>query len=330
MITAAELKKMAIGKPNADNMASILKALDAYGATVELNRPHRLAHFLAQVMHESADFRYDQEIWGPTPAQKRYDTRADLGNTPAKDGDGEKYKGRGPIQLTGKDNVRRFTDVGQEARPGRPRLRQEPGAAQHRPVGRPERPLVLGRGQPRPQEPEPLRRPEQHRDGHEAGQRRPERLRRPPEPLRPLRARPARLRHEQGRDRRASSASTRRPAPRTAPSGRRPAWPCTRRWPASTRTRRPSKSRSPVPVPDPVVPDAVDEQVKKKTNILQWLLGLFGSGGAASDPRSLGADWMTVLAVFGGAAGLMLLVLLLRRQLIGAIGDIRDAIRGDA
>ena len=39
-----------------------------------------------------------------------------------------------------------------------------------------------------------------------------------------------------------------------------------------------------------------------------------------------GADWMTVLAVFAGVAGLMLLILLLRRKLITAIEDIREAI----
>lgn len=66
----------------------------------------RLAHFMAQLTHESGAFKYMEEIWGPTPAQQRYEGRADLGNTVA--GDGFRYKGRGPIQLTGRTNYRAY------------------------------------------------------------------------------------------------------------------------------------------------------------------------------------------------------------------------------
>ncbi|WP_244561520.1 hypothetical protein [Ensifer aridi] len=75
-----------------------------------MDRPHRLAQYLAPLMHESGDFRYDRELWDPTPAQQRYDTRTDLGNTPQKDGDGYLYCGRTGMQLTGKDNYRQFRD----------------------------------------------------------------------------------------------------------------------------------------------------------------------------------------------------------------------------
>jgi len=66
----------------------------------------RLAHFLAQVAHESGGFRYMEEIWGPTEAQKRYEGRKDLGNTVK--GDGSLFRGRGPIQATGRSNYRYF------------------------------------------------------------------------------------------------------------------------------------------------------------------------------------------------------------------------------
>ena len=66
----------------------------------------RLAHFMAQVAHESGGFRYMEEIWGPTPAQKGYEGRADLGNVVT--GDGFRFKGRGPIQLTGRSNYRTY------------------------------------------------------------------------------------------------------------------------------------------------------------------------------------------------------------------------------
>ena len=66
----------------------------------------RLAHFLAQTGHESGGFRLFVELWGPTPAQTRYEGRADLGNV--NPGDGKRYRGRGPIQITGRANYRRF------------------------------------------------------------------------------------------------------------------------------------------------------------------------------------------------------------------------------
>lgn len=67
-----------------------------------------LAAFLAQVGHESGGFQYVREIWGPTPAQVRYEGRRDLGNTQR--GDGYKYRGRGLIQITGRANYARIAD----------------------------------------------------------------------------------------------------------------------------------------------------------------------------------------------------------------------------
>lgn len=62
----------------------------------------RLAHFLAQLGHESDGFRAMEEY----ASGAAYEGRTSLGNT--QPGDGKRYKGRGPIQITGRANYRRY------------------------------------------------------------------------------------------------------------------------------------------------------------------------------------------------------------------------------
>ncbi len=86
--------------------------------------PARMAAFLAQLAHESGQLRFMEEIWGPTPAQKRYEPVTTLATTLGNSeiGDGKRFKGRGPIQITGRANYRRYgglLDVDLEAEPPR-------------------------------------------------------------------------------------------------------------------------------------------------------------------------------------------------------------------
>ena len=67
-----------------------------------LTSDKRLAHFLAQLAHESGSFRYMEEL----ASGQAYEGRTDLGNT--QPGDGKRFKGRGPIQVTGRKNYRHF------------------------------------------------------------------------------------------------------------------------------------------------------------------------------------------------------------------------------
>ena len=82
------------------------KLIDAINKTAnryEISNCLRLAHFLGQIGHESDNFNTTEEY----ASGSAYNGRKDLGNTQT--GDGERYKGRGLIQLTGRNNYEKYT-----------------------------------------------------------------------------------------------------------------------------------------------------------------------------------------------------------------------------
>lgn len=90
---------------NKQKAESYLPLLNAAMGEFEINTPKRQAAFIGQLAHESAQLRYFEEI----ASGAAYEGRKDLGNVFP--GDGKRYKGRGPIQLTGRTNYR---DYGKE------------------------------------------------------------------------------------------------------------------------------------------------------------------------------------------------------------------------
>jgi len=112
---------------------SVIAQLPDTIAKFELNTPLRLAHFLAQAGHESGGFKLVTENlnYGAKgllgifkkyfPTQEKanlYERKPEkianlvyggrMGNGPETSGEGYKYRGRGYIQLTGKDNYKAF------------------------------------------------------------------------------------------------------------------------------------------------------------------------------------------------------------------------------
>ena len=112
---------------------AVIAMIPDTAAKFQINTPLRLAHFLAQCGHESGGFRLTQENlnysakglngifkkYFPTEAaaaayarnpqkiaNKVYGNR--MGNGDEASGDGYKFRGRGYIQLTGKDNYTAF------------------------------------------------------------------------------------------------------------------------------------------------------------------------------------------------------------------------------
>lgn len=131
-VTAAQIKELFPQNKNPEQLANALNlVIDKY----DINTVNRLAGFLAQCGHESAGFtvlkenlnyradsltkvfpKYFKTLAEATSFERNPEKIANriyggrMGNGAEASGDGYKFRGRGAIQLTGRDNYTRFAE----------------------------------------------------------------------------------------------------------------------------------------------------------------------------------------------------------------------------
>jgi putative chitinase len=115
-------------------------------ADAGITTPDQQAAFLAQIAEESGGLQYmTEKLWPPGGGppypdddprviqyfNQKYGDRADLGNRGVASGDGANYRGRGILQITGRDNYRAISErlFGDDHLLDHPELLAQPDAA---------------------------------------------------------------------------------------------------------------------------------------------------------------------------------------------------------
>lgn len=123
IITEQQLKQLCTNTP-IERIREMIPHLNRFPPIFGIDEPIEVANFLAQTMHESGDFKWLRELWGPTTQQLKYERdftapwpqtkRGErnylatmLGNS--QKGDGRKFAGGGLIHTTGRANYDRMS-----------------------------------------------------------------------------------------------------------------------------------------------------------------------------------------------------------------------------